>query len=233
MSGLFESSAAGMMAPDTVLECGVCWWQYDPATGDESRDIPAGTAFADLPADWRCPSCDNAKSKFMLVDASDNQRVGKTAQALTPHEAERRLVAAFEKAEESMVGLPIHNDRLQVEAVGFRVYGETLVGVMITPWSMNLVSLPLSEEAASTGVLGSTRLLGFPSGGYQFLLGRMDGVGLMETCSLFSPMDEFDDPAVAREAALAALEGLFEAEEAPPPKELSRRFLFTMNGEAR
>ena len=44
--------------------CSVCGYVYDPAVGDPTRDIPPGTAFEDLPDDWRCPRCKNDKTKF-------------------------------------------------------------------------------------------------------------------------------------------------------------------------
>lgn len=65
MSTLFEGSHRDV-APDDRLECGVCWWVYDPAEGDETRHIAPGTAFADLPADWCCPVCDAPRHKFMV-----------------------------------------------------------------------------------------------------------------------------------------------------------------------
>jgi len=231
MSGVFESSSSGEIPPDAVLECGVCWWQYDPAKGDDLGDVPPGVAFSALREDWRCPSCDTPKSKFMLGDASDNKRLDAAAHALTPQERVAALVAAFERAEDTMLGLPVHNDRLAVEAVGFRTWGEAMVGVMVTPWSMNLVSLPLSDAATPHGALGSSRALSFPSGTYSFVLGRMEGVGLLESCSLFSPMDEFDAQDVARATAEAAIGGLFDVPSPEPARPVSRRFMFTMNGQ--
>ena len=38
---------------------------YDPAQGDPSQGIPAGTAFEDLPDDWICPHCQGPKSSFI------------------------------------------------------------------------------------------------------------------------------------------------------------------------
>jgi len=49
-------------------ECGVCGYIYDPAVGDPDHGIPAGTAFEDLPADWTCPVCHEAKEVFDPVD---------------------------------------------------------------------------------------------------------------------------------------------------------------------
>ena len=69
----FEGSYLGdraRIAPGTRLECKICWWVYDPAQGDEVWQIPPGTAFAELPAHWRCPNCDGEAEQFMVIDAS-------------------------------------------------------------------------------------------------------------------------------------------------------------------
>ena len=44
--------------------CSICGTVYDPAKGDPEHGIPAGTAFEDLPADWKCPVCKQGKDKF-------------------------------------------------------------------------------------------------------------------------------------------------------------------------
>ena len=41
-----------------------CGYIYDPAKGDPKNNIPAGTAFEDLPEDWRCPRCKRKQDKF-------------------------------------------------------------------------------------------------------------------------------------------------------------------------
>ena len=55
------------LAPHTRLECGICWWVYDPGLGDPVWQIPPGTAFPDLPEHWRCPVCDAPRDKFMAL----------------------------------------------------------------------------------------------------------------------------------------------------------------------
>lgn len=49
-------------------ECGVCWTVYDPAAGDPVWQVPAGTAFEDLPPHWSCPNCAAEQSKFLVLD---------------------------------------------------------------------------------------------------------------------------------------------------------------------
>ncbi len=44
--------------------CTVCGYVYDPAQGDPENNIPAGTAFEDLPDDWCCPDYSADKSSF-------------------------------------------------------------------------------------------------------------------------------------------------------------------------
>lgn len=52
------------MATPEFYKCPVCGYVYDPQEGDPINDIPEGTAFKDLPADWTCPVCGVPKSKF-------------------------------------------------------------------------------------------------------------------------------------------------------------------------
>jgi rubredoxin len=44
--------------------CTVCGYIYDPAVGDPSNGVPAGTPFENLPADWVCPVCGAPKEDF-------------------------------------------------------------------------------------------------------------------------------------------------------------------------
>jgi len=45
-------------------QCNVCGWIYDPTVGDSTQNVPPGTAFEDLPADWTCPECGAGKEEF-------------------------------------------------------------------------------------------------------------------------------------------------------------------------
>jgi rubredoxin len=67
----FEGSYLGdnsQLVDNSVLECKICWYQYQPQVGDEVWQIPAGTPFSQLPQHWRCPECDGDKDQFMRVD---------------------------------------------------------------------------------------------------------------------------------------------------------------------
>ena len=49
-------------------KCSVCGWIYDPDIGDPDGGIAPGTAFEDIPDDWKCPVCGAAKSEFEKID---------------------------------------------------------------------------------------------------------------------------------------------------------------------
>lgn len=123
------------------------------------------------------------------------------------------LEAAFRRIErERMAGLPFLNPRLAVEAVGFRPWERTSLGVLVTPWSMNLMLLPVEGEQWADHRPGEQGLVRFPSGSHEFILGEEAGIGRYRMCSLFSPVLEFPDQAAAVATARAALEQLL----APP-----------------
>lgn len=48
--------------------CLVCDVIYDEAEGWPDEDIPAGTAWADVPENWTCPECGAPKSDFEMVE---------------------------------------------------------------------------------------------------------------------------------------------------------------------
>lgn len=124
-----------------------------------------------------------------------------------------------------MRGVPICNDALDVEAIGFRALGETAVGIVVTPWFMNLIVVPQSAISSS----GAVRVA-LPAGDVECVPAELDGFGAILACSLFSPMFEFSDMSAAREAAREAMKALFDPElldqkPAPKPAGLDRRAL--------
>lgn len=59
-------------APDavTAATCPGCGYEYLVATGDEHEGFAAGTAWAEIPADWTCPDCGvRDKLDFVLQSA--------------------------------------------------------------------------------------------------------------------------------------------------------------------
>ncbi len=217
MNQLFEGSYLGdgsRIADDTRLECGVCWWVYDPALGDEERQIAPGTPFRLLPDTWNCPNCSTEKHKFMVLGAA----------APADDDAVTRLANAYRRAALKVKGMPIYNPTLAIEAVGFREHEGRRVGVMVTPWFMNLAVLPAAEDL-DRWKAGETVRLAFPSGVYDFVVNELPDAGLVGNCSLFSTMSEFTDHEAAQLAAATVADAVFEPEPAPPERTVSRRQL--------
>ena len=143
------------------------------------------------------------------------------------------LVQTFDAiARDRMAGLPLLNPALGVELVGLApvpaplpmpspahspadaaataaarpdaAVGAPLLGVLITPWFMNLVLLPLQRLPGREGV-GRTQSVALPGQTLDFIGGWEPALGAFEACSLFSPMFEFADMAAARATAEAVL----------------------------
>lgn len=46
-------------------ECRTCGYIYEPIQG--AQDIAPGTAYEDLPEEWRCPVCKSNQSRFKSI----------------------------------------------------------------------------------------------------------------------------------------------------------------------
>jgi [NiFe] hydrogenase assembly HybE family chaperone len=120
---------------------------------------------------------------------------------------ERAFRAVYE---ERMQGLPFINPALSVEAVDVQPWNGHWLGVLITPWFMNLMLLPDNAEAWPTLRPGEKCQEAFPAGVFEFIAGHEDTLGEYLACSLFSPMFEFADHETARLTASAARAALFD-----------------------
>lgn len=47
--------------------CTVCGYIYDPAAGDPTQGVSAGTPFDSLSDDWVCPECGVGKDMFEKI----------------------------------------------------------------------------------------------------------------------------------------------------------------------
>lgn len=224
----FEGSFLGnneRLAADTVLECGVCWWVYNPDQGDDTWQIMPGTPFTELPGHWRCPCCDAAQSQFMVLRKGESedlvrQRPRVAAERADLRQHQRQLLEAYGAVDARMRELPVYNAKLDIQVIGLQHWEDSLLCILVTPWCMNILLLP--GAGVRTPMEGTSRDIDFPSGKYSFTSGQVAGVGPLQSCSLFSPMEQFDDPEVARDVARHAIEALTKVPE-PEPEALSRR----------
>lgn len=126
---------------------------------------------------------------------------------------------------ERMQDMPMLNPALEVRAVGFQRWQNHCLGILITPWFMNLVLLPATAAPAPAPAgddessdpatvpparVGDSQRHAFPSGSYLFTVAIDEELGRYLTCSLFSPMNEFADQATAEQVAEAAIDALMD-----------------------
>lgn len=145
------------------------------------------------------------------------------------------LESAFRRiAATRMADMPINHPRLVVEGVGFRLWERKWLGVLITPWAVNLVLLPGSDPEFEKLAVDQRKTWCFPSGEYDFMGGDEEECGAYQFCSLVSPVpaSEIADQTVARTLAQEVLANLFvdPAEDVimkPVQEEPQKRSLFS------
>ena len=208
----FEGSYLGAqdkISDQAIMECKICWTPYDPAEGDDYRQVDPGTPFTALPHDWSCPNCEAPKEQFMVLEdpGSDAMREAAEVQAVVD-----LVVADFTEVWHStMRDVPLINKALRVEAVGFAKRDGHILGILITPWFMNLIQLPDGPDWSHL-VPGEKEVIAFPSGDYEFLHNVREMTGGYKACSLFSPMGDFTRQKDAVDVAEAVLLALYQEE---------------------
>lgn len=119
------------------------------------------------------------------------------------------MVERFQKiGERNMRGLPVYNENLCVEAIGFEPYGDDYLGVLITPWFMNVILLPQDKAKMDYSLVASPTDETLPAGTWQFMFGGDEVVGLYKSLSLHSPMFAFGTQDLARIEAKRRLNSL-------------------------
>lgn len=154
------------------------------------------------------------------------------------HDPSRRVEAAFAQiAATRMRDLPYLNPRLAVAAVGFRVWQASWIGVLGTPWGINLLQLPTDDAPFAAWRAADAIDVTLPGATLAFVPARLDALGEYRQCSLFSPAQQFADQASALATAHEVLRLLFEPEASTdatasaiatpaPPADPRRRRLF-------
>jgi [NiFe] hydrogenase assembly HybE family chaperone len=129
------------------------------------------------------------------------------------------LTAAYRGIAQRMDGLHFVNPAIEVEAVGFAPWESHWLGVMVTPWCINLMLLPRDPGGWTSLPQGVKQCYRFPAGDYDFISSRDETIGEYQMCSLISPVLELPDHATAREVAVLARAALFDPANAPVPDE--------------
>ncbi len=129
------------------------------------------------------------------------------------------LAATFTRiAATRMAGLPVVNPALAVAVPAMEAWQGEWVGVLVTPWAVNLAILPGPGGRFRPIEVGGAQWWELPSGRYEFLGNHEDGLGHYQSCSLLSPAFELSTQADAEDFALTAFDALLAA---PPPASAS------------
>lgn len=123
-----------------------------------------------------------------------------------------------------MHDLPFVNAALGVEAIGFARYEGDWLGVVITPWFLNLLLVSGGGQLWGDIPAGERRYLNLPCGTLQFIADDDPDIGPYQYCPLIAPVSDLADMAQARLIAADALKTVFvppasPAEPEPPPAE--------------
>ncbi len=131
-----------------------------------------------------------------------------------------------------MIGVPILNPALRVEAVGFRVWEGRWIGVLVTPWMINLVLLPGESVPLTPLAPGEKTSWDFPSGSYEFMGLNEPMLGACHVCSLMSPVLDFSMHEEAVSVAQEIIRALFvDVEETSPATIEEARLLNKRSGQ--
>lgn len=118
-----------------------------------------------------------------------------------------------------MHDLPFVNPALAVEAIGFvRLQGDWL-GVVVTPWFLNLVLIAGGGPLWGDIPAGERRYLNLPCGTLQFIADDDPEIGPYQYCPLIAPVSHLPDMAAAQKAAVDAMAAVISPPAAGPGPE--------------
>jgi [NiFe] hydrogenase assembly HybE family chaperone len=103
---------------------------------------------------------------------------------------------------DEMVGLPFTNAALSVECIGFALHDGNWLGVLLTPWCMNLLLLPgPDQEWVRRYHVGNKMGLTLGENNYTFFAAYHELLGQYLSCSLSSPVTHLKTQAIAEQLA--------------------------------
>lgn len=136
--------------------------------------------------------------------------------------------------------LPFVNPALAVETIGFSRQQGDWLGVVVTPWFINLFLFSGGGELWGDIPAGQRRYVNLPCGTLQFIADDDPDLGPYQYCPLIAPVSSVPDMATARQAGLDAMAAVIEppappvadaAPAEPAKRDVSRRgFLRALTG---
>jgi len=122
------------------------------------------------------------------------------------HPRVQALIELFQRIDAGMRDIPIYNEKITIAAIGFRLFGEgELLGVVLTPWFMNMIMLPIEPVPMEMARIGRSVSVELPTGKRAFVVGGDEAIGLYKAHSLHSPVLNFTLPGQAQAEARRVL----------------------------
>lgn len=134
------------------------------------------------------------------------------------------LIAHFEAVWRTrMSDLPFLHPGLSVAAIGFQRHAGDWLGIVVTPWFLNLVLMAGGGTCWQDIPAGERRHVALPCGTLQFLADDDPDIGPYQYCPLIAPVTDLPDMRSACDAAAEALRAVLTAppvalDAAPPPE---------------
>ncbi|GAB2188906.1 hypothetical protein MAH1_05130 [Sessilibacter sp. MAH1] len=125
---------------------------------------------------------------------------------------------------ERISDMPLYNDQLSVDVVALQQIDSRhlkaelqsvplFMAVLITPWCMNVVVIPVAENVSNfLPAVGSTWLIDIAGSEFEFTVAPDIGFGAFASASLISMMHQFETMAHAQDFAKQSLELLLTPE---------------------
>lgn len=107
-----------------------------------------------------------------------------------------------------MRDMPFVNAALAVECIGFERHKGDWLGVIVTPWFLNLFLLYGGGVLWQDLAAGQRRLVQLPCGALQFIADDDPELGLYQYCPLIAAVGTLPDQVSARQVALDALQAV-------------------------
>lgn len=142
----------------------------------------------------------------MNESTSKSEPIMPSVRSAIPRESDP---SGFLEAHFRQLDQPLINPALSVEAIGFVRYEGDWLGVVVTPWFLNLYLLSGGGRLWGDIPAGQRRYLELPCGVLQFIADDDPEIGPYQYCPLIAPVSAVADMSTARQAALDALRSVF------------------------
>ncbi|WP_413285350.1 [NiFe]-hydrogenase assembly chaperone HybE [Vibrio sp. MA40-2] len=100
-----------------------------------------------------------------------------------------------------MADLPFNNKKLTVKAVGFSLYENDWLGVLLTPWMLSILLIPGPNRVWQAQTVGNKVGLCLPAGNFSFTYGSHKQLGTYLACSVMSPLQNITSQVSALQLA--------------------------------